>query len=382
MIYLVVFSLSAIIIAIFENKGKFLRKFGIVVGLLIPVLMATLRDRTVGIDVPTYMEPLFECASMSSWISDFIHNMHADSRIEYLDYGYALIGFFTTKITNGLWGIFLVNELLCVVPVILSVTNFNIYIKENNLQKRSVSYSIAMFIWMCIFFNNSLNQARQIICCCLLLWAFTKFIRRKYFVAALLFVLSITIHSSSIIFLYFVIIYLIAKSRHKWLKVSLIVALVIFLVFSIQIFYWLMGILNSLHLLPEKYYGEIFNVEYMERNLNLSWLFLAIAMLCITIYYWSFHRKETISQFFVFVSVSMMSLFNLSSLFSSFGRVQLYFIIYIIFILQLVCGTKETTIIGSPVISKTICIVVPILYWIVAVFLLDYTGTLQYSWIL
>ncbi len=379
MIYLLVFFSSTLIMGVTENKHKSIRVAGMILATSLPILLATLRADSVGIDVMTYMKPLYLCSERSESISAFLYNMKQDPALQYLDYGYAFIGYFASKLFGGLWGIFFVNALLCYIPVLQGIRQIRIYQKNNQTTTRPIPYWASMFVYYCLFYNNSLNQVRQLITCALLFYAFTVILNRKYFKAILPFLLSCTIHVASIIFVYVVIIYLIVKSKNSVLKAITVAALFVFLVFSIQIFYALMNVLNRFGLVGDKYQNEIFDVNYGERNLNLSWLFICLCTIVINGIYYYKNRKEVLSGFLFFMSLSFLSLFNISSYFSSFGRLQLYFMIYSVVSLPLTFDMLKGLIKERKLISDLTCIAVPLVYWIVAVYLLDYTGSLSYQ---
>ncbi len=383
MIYLLVFSLSSIFLYLAEKQINSLnKKILTCIALLFPILLATLRDEKVGIDVETYMKPLYLCSMRSKNISELFANMKAEFALMHLDYGYALMGYFASKITGGLWGIFLFNSLFCILPIYFGIVKYNKYIKcDVHVGTREVPIWAAMFIFYCLFYNNSLNQVRQIITCALLFYGLMSLLRKEYFRCIFIFLIACTFHKASVIFLYIVLLYFIAKSKHNILRIVLLFLLLVFFIFSIQIFYLGMNVLNALGLIPDKYYGEIFDKEYGQRDVNLSWLFIALVMLLMTALNLYKNRNDVIGRFLFMITCSFLALFNLSSYFSSFGRIQLYFMIYASVCLPLFATAGQSFIKESRLVSNMICVAVPLLYWFVACYLFDYTGTIPYYFI-
>lgn len=379
MIYLLVFFSSTLIMGVTENKHKSIRIAGMILAISLPILLATLRAESVGIDVTTYMKPLYLCSKRSESMAAFWDNMKQDPALEYLDYGYAFIGYLASKLFGGLWGIFFINALLCYIPVLQGIRQIRIYQKNNHITLRLIPYWASMFVYFCLFYNNSLNQVRQLITCALLFYAFTVILNRKYFRAIVPFVVSCTIHVASILFVYIVIVYLIVKSKNSVLKALLTVALFVFAVFSIQIFYMLMKVFNWIGLVGDKYQGEIFDVDYGERNINLSWLFICLCTTIVTGINYLRNRKEILGGFLFFMSLSFLSLFNMSSYFASFGRLQLYFMIYSVVSLPLTYDMLKGVMKDRRLVSDVACIAIPLAYWIVAVYFLDYTGSIPYQ---
>lgn len=377
MIYFGCFALSAGIIGLTERQKKSTRIAGIAAAFLLLILLATLRAETVGIDVYTYMKPLYLCSVRSGGLGEFFKNMAVDPDLKYLDYGYALTGYAASKIFGGLWGIFFVNEVLCLVPVALGISAFNAYFKKTG-RSLYIPYWAALFLYLCLFYNNSLNQVRQIIVCGFLFYGFALLLNKKYFACFFWFVLSCTFHVSSIIFLYFLLIYYLTKNRKTGLSVCLVAVLIAFLFFGVQLFGLAMKVLNLLNLVPEKYYNEIFMSQTDSLNINLCWLFICIAMLGISFLHCHYNRSDYFYKFLFLVSFSFLALFNVSSNYYSFGRIQLYFMIYAIIIIPSVSQVINGKNTGATVASA-VSVAVGLIYWIVAVLLLDYTGTIPYS---
>ena len=379
MIYLLMFIFSSVIIFAFENEGKVMRRIGLCIGIFAPVVLATIRAETVGIDVATYMKPLYLCAKDSQNISAFFSNAAANEDIKFMEKGYALLGYLTTKITGGLWGLFLANELLCIVPILFAVRECNNYISGSADYNLKIPYAFVLFVWLCIFYNNSLNQVRQLIGCSLILLAMMKLINKKYAVAILLWVIAYVIHSSALIMICFVVLYFIAKSNSRILFALALVLIAVFALFSVQIFYAAMIILDKLNILSEKFSGEVFGGTYEEINLNLSWMVISVAMLAFSIYNLICYHESALFKYLFLIAITTMSLFGFSSRFANFGRLQLYCLIYVILILPMRQERKFTGLnLLQSVWLVNLKIIIPIAYWIVSVYLFDYTGTIPY----
>lgn len=393
MIYLVVFGLVATLMyfARPQQVQKYNVKNGevaagtpligqILVGasLLILILFATLRDETVGIDVSTYMKPLYLCYRRSSGIASFMQNMKSDPQIMFMDFGYASVAYLSFLIFNSLHGLFFINAVLCYVPVVVAIKYFNRYFKAKN-EKIYIPLWLGMIVYNCFFFNNSLNQVRQLITCALLFCAMSLILNRKYITAIILVAFSITIHISSVVFVVILLAYWIAKSKYKWLQIGLICVTIIFAVFSIPIFYLVMKVLNAMGIVPQKYYGEIFLVHYGERDVNLSWLIVATVMLIVCILYRRKHPESKIALFLLFISLLFLSLFNLSSYFASFGRLQIYFMFYSIVVLAMTKEVFKGIVVENNLFGNMLVVILAVGYWFAVVYLGDYTGTMPYN---
>lgn len=383
-IYPITFILSSLFFYLGENLKKN-KKTYMFIGIAIPILIATIRAESVGIDVLTYMKPLYLCSKGADSLTDFFHDLKSTPALEYLDYGYALIGYFATKIFHGLWGIFLVNAILCIVPVYLGLKYFNNYFKKINYPQ--IPIWLGMLTYLVIFYNNSLNQVRQIIVCGLLFLAVSLLLNKKIFVPILLFLFCLTIHISALIFLIFLMIIFISWKQNKILNYISFIFLIAFFFFGRQIFYLVMYILQNLKIIPDKYLGEIFNVEYLTFDLNITWFIISLALLFVMVLRLYIYKKTKynvgekfpfIDFMLFFISLCFFSLFPFASYFISFGRLQLYFFIYAVLIIPMIPFFFKTKIPLDNQINLLPVVLLLLFYWVVGVGLTDFTGTLNY----
>jgi hypothetical protein len=384
MIYLLTFGVSAALLYLAEDLKRAYKIAAIVFALIIPIAIATLRAETVGIDVYTYMKPLYNCSMYSSDLGSFFINLKKDPSLYTLDLGYAYLGYFASFITRGLWGIFLVNALLCILPVYFAVRKINKYLAMQNKGWR-IPYWAAMFTYYCVFYNNSLNQVRQIIAVGLIFYCFASLINKQYIRSFLVFVFACTLHVSSVVYIYIIAIYYVTRYSSKVVYV-LIALLAVFEIFGIQLFMLAMQLLNTMHLIPYKYLEQIFDMQYTERNLNLTWLVLALTMTGITALYHIFHRKDTFGRFMLIMAVTNLSLFNFSSLFISFGRMHLFFMIFAT--IAMCMPITKNWLKGYDLhpclydtrinVNAIVSFFVPLIFWLVSVGITDFTGTLNY----
>ena len=88
-IYLVVFGLSTLCIYLAKTtKNKSIQKLLIIIGLLLPAILAGLRAENIGVDVKSYAISFFERAKQSDSIINFLKNQ---SILGNADIGFNLI---------------------------------------------------------------------------------------------------------------------------------------------------------------------------------------------------------------------------------------------------------------------------------------------------
>ena len=113
-IYLVVFGLSTLCIYLAKTtKNKSIQKLLIIIGLLLPAILAGLR----GVDVKSYAISFFERAKQSDSIINFLKNQ---SILGNADIGFNLIVYLVAKVANDYhWSLF-VYELVAVTVVYIA----------------------------------------------------------------------------------------------------------------------------------------------------------------------------------------------------------------------------------------------------------------------
>lgn len=376
MIYYFLMFISTVVFFYLAEKSS--RKFGIalnIIGLSLPIILAVLRKNNVGIDVNVYMSPTLEAANNSSNLSEFLQIKALNSAWGTLDIGYALIIYFCSKYFFSLSGLFFINEFLCIVPIFFALKLFNKYICKID-KGRKLPLWLAMLIYLFLFYNSSLNQTRQAITMSLTLLIFSLILNNKYTLSCLLFILACTIHSSAIVILGILFIYFICKFKLKFLQIFLIVFSILFLLFYNQIFYFVIDVLISLGIIRDKYLGEIlngsdgFNISFLWLITNAFLLFITILM-CKKTNFW-------IDKFFLLITIVSFGMMLFASSYSSFGRLQQYFLYFLIFIIpEFIFILRDKTQLDF-FIHLAVIFLFAFAYWVIGIGLVDPTGTKQY----
>ncbi len=373
--YLTMFSFSAIFLYLAERSSKSLRKIYTFLGLSLPILLAVIRKDVVGIDVNVYMTPTLEAADNSSSLKGFLQLKSLNNTWGTVDFGYSLIIYFCSKYFFGLHGLFFINELLCLVPVYFGIKLFNRYMSKYRAE-RIIPIWLAILVYLFVFYNSSLNQTRQAISMSLMILTFGLMLNKKYLITIIIFPISLLIHSSSLVFLGVLFIYLICKFNIKFLQMLLILFSILFLFFYDEFFYLGISTLIKIGIIRDKYIGEIM-AGSSEFNLSFLWLVVVFFLLFITII---MDKKYNIwiDRFFflnAFVSLGMM-LF--ASKYISFGRLQQYFLYFLVFIIpefKLILSDKSKL---DFYLHIAIILLFVFSYWFIGIGLVDPTGTKDY----
>ena len=116
LIYLGCFAVSSLLIAL-SNKLKYKNQKRVIafIGILLPCILAGLRDESIGTDVLVYVKPIFTAAENSSSFSDFLsYSWFFSWKYKYVyehEIGFTLLVFVITKITGSLSAVLLSIQL-------------------------------------------------------------------------------------------------------------------------------------------------------------------------------------------------------------------------------------------------------------------------------
>lgn len=216
-IYLIIFAISVILFFISEQIHlNFLKKLLVLLGLLIPSLLAGLRSLYIGTDVLNYVYPLFSIAKNSpnylQYLSMPALNGGIIQTVSSYEYGYTFLTYLVAKLI----GSFQVLQVL----IEFFILSF-IYSGISRLKIKNVSIWLCMATYYLLFFNNSLNMVRQWMAMAIILFGF-KYIKNQDLPKFLITILCACLfHSTAIIGLLFYFIYWIIKaSDSKYFALS------------------------------------------------------------------------------------------------------------------------------------------------------------------
>lgn len=378
MIYYIMFLLSCFFFALGEKSRKG-RKFFVFVGILLPIALAALRSERVGIDVETYIKPMYTQAAASKGIVNYYELIKSSLRTRDLEFGFSLLGYISTKIFGNLQGVFFAYEAIIIIYIYRAINLFN----KEVIKKYKIGHIdvwLAMFCFFTLFYNMSLTMIRQSIACSIILYAVVCLLLDRKIEAALYWVLSILFHSTAAVGFIFLLLYLCIKL--KWNKIRMLI-IPVGLAFALggDKMYWLiMRFLSRFVNIPARYMVY----EYMWQkggDINLSFVFLVIcSFICIWAMRYGSLRKNNMVAFLRYCTWFCVFLFPLGISSSNFSRVLYYFFYEYIFIFPMLKRSgKKINSMGTRSLRTIIPLVMCSMYWIVAIFINDYTGTIPYE---
>jgi len=207
MIYVAMFIVSVLCL---QWSSKSIRKVGkeilFWIAVALPVLMATFRSNDVGIDVNIYIRPYSVLAQNEAFASYMVAMLS-----QQVEVGYAIVNYVGAHI-GGLQGSFFLIELLVILPVYFRIS-----------KEKDINVWLAAFIYLCLFYNMSLNIARQSIALSIVFFSL-KYIREKnYWKATIVILVACTFHFSAVIGLSYFVFELVNKGKEWRIKQSIII---------------------------------------------------------------------------------------------------------------------------------------------------------------
>lgn len=194
MIYIIVFLISIYFSHIasncFNRRSKMVGFFLSTISIFAPVLLAGMRDYTVGTDTINYT-CFFENACSCRTFKEFIVTSPS------VELGYLTFTYLFSRLCHETWLYFATFHLLIIVPVY--------WVGYKN--RGRVSLPLMMFVFLFLFYNESLNITRQYVSISLGLVAIWHLIQGNFKSSVAFTVIAISFHTSSILLISYYLVY-------------------------------------------------------------------------------------------------------------------------------------------------------------------------------
>ena len=246
MIYISVFFISTFFIYLGEYYKKFKKKYTsaifFAIGILIVAVLAGVRDLNVGTDIATYGEWLFRGAKRQN---NFLNYQKIYKEIDIL---FLMMTYIMSKMFSDSHWLYFVIALLQYCFTFWGITYY----------RNKVSVTFSWFIFLLLFYGDTLNAMRQFIAIAISFWAFQYGIKKEYKKYLFFMLIAVLFHNTAIISLGIYIIYLlIEKGNTMAAKAAVILGALLLAMFYSYVLEFLVniGVLNARF---EHYlYGEI-----------------------------------------------------------------------------------------------------------------------------
>lgn len=215
LIYIVMFILSVSLFELYERSGnKKLRITALIVAILLPCILAGLRDVSIGTDTQGYVSTLFDTASKSGDIGEYYRSTFYHEYIDYpvadFDLAYTLMAYFCAHVFRFFGSFLFLSELLVIVPVAAGLIKLK--------KSYNISLSLSMLMFYFFFYNITYNAARQMLSIAFCFLAISCLLSdRNYLLTALFSVIGFCFHKSGLMILILFVLYMFANviSRDK-----------------------------------------------------------------------------------------------------------------------------------------------------------------------
>ena len=360
MIYIAVFILSLIFTSLASSsKNKFSLFLFSFFALAPPVILAALRSPEVGTDTTNYLM-FFERAV---GVSSFSYYVYICPDVEW---GYLFVTFLCAKLSSFSYVYQAMIHFLIIVPIFITAIQ----------NRKWVNPTFCMFVFYCLFFNESLNIQRQYVSLSFVILAVTCLFEKRNVLFWICLALAFSFHTTTIIAVAFFFIYKVVEkySLKQNYNYYLIGVVVVSLVFYFGNWLSLGGSLGS-----ERY--SIYLSSDEQSKISYSTLIVYFVVFFF-VFLKAVKSNDSKLDFF-----AVIALFSITSLFLSvsshtFYRLSLFFSVFSIISVPSICYYKKRHVVQYKSynnVVKVMFIILFIYYWYFAIVLRGSNQTVPYT---
>lgn len=287
----------------FKGKKKYLGIIFSIFVILVPSIVAGLRDYSVGTDVQVYVIRTFNLATNSSSLANFLDQYN-------VDIGYTIFNYIVALFTkNPQWILFMTQAVICSLVYILA------YKERNN-----ISMTMFMMIYLLTMFNQSLNIARQSMAIAFTIFSYKYLKERKIVKYSICMVLATCFHSTAILALpmYFINILVNSKAKKRY-QVLIILLLVLVIAFFEDV---LRFVIYDLHLLSERYLYYL--GDSSDSQISMFQVVYRIVLIVIVVMNKKRIDEKTYNLVFTLLIINLLT-YILNSVTMYAGRISYYY---------------------------------------------------------
>ncbi|MEY8433724.1 EpsG family protein [Lachnospiraceae bacterium 48-42] len=178
-------SIAFIALSIKYEKKKITHYVCLFIGLLIPSLLAGLRDFSIGNDVLLYGNYWFYRAVSYTSLWDYLK----ETMIYSMDLGYSFINYLSSMISEDAHFFYFIYAILQMAVLYYAVRDY----------KKQISVPFAFFVYFFTYYNSSLNILRQIMAILLVLLSYKYVFDKKLAKFLLSILLAASFHISAVV---------------------------------------------------------------------------------------------------------------------------------------------------------------------------------------
>lgn len=352
--YIIIFIITAILLYFSESKKKkTINRFFLIVGLLLPILMATFRDLRVGTDTNLYIKLDFERAMLFDNFTTYLKS--SQNEISYL-----IINYIITRFTNNIHVIFFVFQTIIVLLM---------YKISYNYKELAPKYFI-FSILLATLYNKSLNMLRQTISMLIVFDAINDLSKNKNKVFIFKIILAMTFHKTAVIALVFFPFKYVYKNKNR--VVYFYFALCSLILFIVN-FTNIVSILVNFNIIENRY---LYYIQNSTINVSTTLILLKSCIIILLLYFVKFFKKQNKeNEIYFFYSIVNYILYFSGCFFNYFERFSYYFeIFYILLIIQIPNIFKE-----NKAYSQLLIFIIMLIYSYIVYGILKIDQTVPYT---
>lgn len=337
----------------YKNKKRILSSFFAVLAVIIPSIIAGIRDLNVGTDINVYGTYMFNIAKTYS-IGEYL------SIIGTGDILYSILNLVTAFITKD------IHLLLFIIQFINCLVVFVAIFKERENLPMFLSY----FIFLTTLYFRQLNLLRQGIAISFVLLAFVLFRNKEIKKTILCMFVAFLFHSTAILAIPIFVIYRYVSNdreldnkNYKYFLIFIYISLILIFIFFKPLF----NIILNSGILPEKYTLSYF-LRYFNSSIELDNLGTFFKLVWCGLYLLAMRfieKSNEIKDYKFFVHIAMIDfiLWNLNIYVKYIDRISFYYgYIYAIFFIPNLYKLFKNDILNKN-LANLIVIVMFFAYW-------------------
>lgn len=374
MIYIIVFSISILFLKLafaIKKNSLLAYKLFIVLSVISPCILASLRDNNVGTDMNVYIVPLFNFAKNSD---SFIgYYKMANTSLHVNDILYLSVNYFITRFIDSIEVSLFIQEALVIGPIFMAF--FNSFKKNQDI-------ILGALIFYLFLYNASFNMARQSIALAFEILAFS-YIEKKgnkyFFIFAFV---GTLFHSTAILIVVPYLLYWFYKTKliNKKIKSILILFAILFVTVCVFNINKVVDIITSLNFLTDKRVSSI--LHFTRNSYDFSWSnTIFYSFIFLLIYFNKRKLYECCNNINFYVMLMFFGVILLqTTIFIKFSeRISYYFIYPCIFLVLPNFSINTNNRISSKELLNYLCVLLMfIIYWIYWIVILKYHETIPY----
>lgn len=368
MIYIVVFCLS-LLFAFWANQAANRNNHLVMIvsslcSILLPVLLAGYRDLSIGTDTYNYTI-IF---SNICYCSDFKECVILYPSIEK---GYLFLNYLIALISNDTRVFLTIVHCCIVIPIYVSFFKLRSWL--------SPVLSLAIFFF--VFYNESYNLTRQYISIALMLLATTYYIKHNYLLYVILTIISVSMHNTALLGLFFPAFYYSTKhiSVKKHMSLYLLLMVVITYVFlNLQRLGFFATFTSEM---SDKYDGYMSGQASVMSVSNSTLIVYLVVFMLLILKLFNNKKHSALLDTFTLMSLLSVIFVNMSSIARALYRLSLDFSIYSSLSISMLFQYKNNVLLerrSYPLLIKVLFVLLLISYWFFSVVIRGSNDTFPY----